>query len=186
MGISWEEMFCQVYYYRGVNHRLSWSFIFILWKLVYWKSVDRMETFFPCPCALDTKLTWNRVFYSTKYQTRYEELFHTQVHWFNKSNHFNCTNLYYVLLFSFLFLFFLKKIIIAFCKGKSYMRIINENPLNCFATSHKDTTFSCCLCAFVFFPKSSSWVGLFSSEVTFSKSVNVWTKHLDFRLRSPV
>lgn len=45
--------------------------------------------------------------------------------------------------------FFFKKIIIAFCKGKSYMRIINENPLNCFATSHKDTTFSCCLCAFV-------------------------------------
>lgn len=34
------------------------------------------------------------------------------------------------------FSFFLKKIIIAFCKGKSFMRIINENPLNCFATSH--------------------------------------------------
>lgn len=66
-----------------------------------------------------------------------------------------------VVFFSF---FFLKKIIIAFCKGKSYMRIINENPLNCFATSHKDTTFSCCLCAFVFLPKSSSWVGLFSFE----------------------
>lgn len=65
-----------------------------------------------------------------------------------------------VVFFSFLFL---KKIIIAFCKGKSYMRIINENPLNCFATSHKDTTFSCCLCAFVFLLSGSlfKWSDIF-------------------------